>query len=151
MSKLEPYLEKCYKPESRVCNSLFLLNHFIWTLPKDTWRSWKCAKANIAAHPRIYYKEKEWIHRDSYVGKSRASHDVYIELKCLPFFFSIFKYVGFIFMFGYSCFKMMTAPLLRLYLCFDCFSFCDCRDQLNKQGFRKRDTVREWETRHKNS
>ena len=26
-----------------------------------------------------------------------------------------------------------------------------CRDQLNKQGFRKRDTAREWERRHKNS
>ena len=26
-----------------------------------------------------------------------------------------------------------------------------CRDQLDKQGFRKRDTAREWETRHKNS
>ena len=25
-----------------------------------------------------------------------------------------------------------------------------CWDQLDKQGFRKRDTVREWETRHKN-
>ena len=31
-----------------------------------------------------------------------------VELKCLPFFFSIFKYVGFIFTLRYSCFKMMT-------------------------------------------
>lgn len=42
-----------------------------------------------------------------------------IELKCLPFSFSIFKHVGFIFTLRYSCFKMMTYTAIRLYLCFD--------------------------------
>ena len=29
--------------------------------------------------------------------------------------------------------------------------YCVCQDQLDKQGFQKRDTAREWETRRKNS